>query len=145
MSQPFSSFNNFIGQICTKAVNMSSDVWWIALSNSAPTAGQAGQTYTAGNITEIASGGGYTQGTGIVLTTGSNTNSGGTYTWVATAALFTATGAVAQFDYAILVDTTASAQLFGWYQCASAITMANTDTFQISWSSNHVATWAATS
>ncbi len=139
MSQPFNKYNAFIGQMCLKTVNINTDTFVIYLSNTGPSAATA--TYSVGNITEIATGGGYTQGTGIVLTTGSNTNSAGTYTWVGTAALFTATGAVGQFDYAIISDTTASNYLMGWYQCVSAITMANTDTFQISWGSNQIATW----
>ena len=59
-----------------------------------------------------------------------------------TAALLTATGNVGQFDYVILYDVTAAPSaspfsaghpLIGFWQCVSAISMASTDTFQVSW------------
>ncbi len=140
MSQPFNKYNNGVQSIGTKAINFATDTFIFVLSNTGPTATTS--TYSVGNVTEIATGGGYTQGTGIAVSTTSFTNSSGTSTWVGTAALFTATGAVAQFDYAILVDSTASNALLGWWQCVSAITMANTDTFQISWGSNQILTLA---
>ncbi len=140
MSQPYNKYNNGVQSIGTKAINFSTDSFIFVLSNTGPTATTS--TYSVGNVTEIATGGGYTQGTGIAITTTSFTNASGTSTWVGTAALFTATGAVAQFDYAILVDVTASNALLGWWQCVSAITMANTDTFQISWGSNQILTLA---
>ena len=140
MSQAFNKYNNGVQSIGTKAINFATDTFIFVLSNTGPTATTS--TYSVANVTEIATGGGYTQGTGIAVSTTSFTNSSGTSTWVGTAALFTATGAVAQFDYAILVDSTASNALLGWWQCVSAITMANTDTFQISWGSNQILTLA---
>ena len=140
MPQAYNKYNNGIGTIvASNTVRFDTDSFILVLSNTAQTAGQAGQTYSVGNITEIATGGGYTQGTGITITTGSNTNTGGTYTWVGTAGLFTASGAVATFQYVIVFDnTSATKPLLGWWQCASAITMANTDTFQVSWASNQI-------
>lgn len=141
MSQPYNKFNGGIGAIvASDSVRFDTDAFIIALSNTLPTAGQAGQTYSTGNITEIATGNGYTRGTGIAVTTTTNTNSGGTYTWVGTAALLTASGGtIGPFQYAILYDnTSATKPLLGWWACVSAITMADTDTFQISWASNQI-------
>jgi hypothetical protein len=141
MAQPYNKFNGGIGAIvATDSVRFDTDTFIIALSNTLPTASQAGQTYSAANITEIATGNGYTRGTGVAMTTGSNTNTAGVYTWVATAALLTASGgALPTFQYAILYDSTSATKpLLGWWAAASAITMADTDTFQISWASNQV-------
>ena len=116
---------------------MSSDTFILVLSNTTPVATTS--LYTTSNVTEISSGGGYTQGTGIPISTTSYTNSSGTSTLVGTASVLTATGAIGPFDYAILVDNTATGKpLLGWWQCVSAITMANTDTFAVSWGSNQI-------
>lgn len=132
--------------IASGTVRFDTDAFIIALSNTLPTAGQAGQTYSPSNITEIATlSSCYTQGTGIVITTGSNTNSGGTYTWVGTAAqvLNSNAGNFGPFQYAILYDNTSSTKpLLGWWAAASAITMATTDTFQVSWGSNQIIQWS---
>jgi hypothetical protein len=141
MAQPYNKFNGGIGAIvASDSVRFDTDAFIIGLSNTLPTAGQAGQTYSAANITEIATGNGYTRGTNIAVTTGSNTNTGGVYTWVGTAALLTASGGtIGPFQYAILYDnTSATKPLLGWWATASAITMADTDTFQISWASNQI-------
>ena len=148
MAQPYASFYGGIGTVVAgKGVDFANgaDAFIIGLSNTAPTAGQAGQTYSAANITEIATGNGYTRGTNIAITTGTNTNASGVYTWVGTAALLTATGAIGTFQYAVLYDNTAATKpLFGWWACASAITMANTDTFQISWATNQILQFSCT-
>ena len=137
MAQAYSKYNTGINFICAAAVNFSTDAFILALSNTTPATTTS--QYTVTNISEIGSSGGYTQGTGIPITTTSFLNSAGTSTWVGTAALFSATGAVPQFDFAILYDNTnTSKPLLGWWTCVTAITMASTDTFQVSWGSNQI-------
>ena len=149
MAQTYTKYYNGIQAICgsggSNNMNMGSDSFVLVLTNTAPTLTTA--TYSAGNVTEIATGGGYTQGTGISIYGATFTNTTGTSTLTGQASLFTASGAVAQFDYVILYDVTAAPSaspfsaghpLIGFWQCVSAISMASTDTFQVSWGSNQI-------
>ena len=62
----------------------------------------------------------------------SSTQSGGDYKLILEDKLFTATGAVPQFQYVILYnDTATNKELIGYYDYGSAVDMLDTNTFNI--------------
>ena len=109
-----------------ESINAGTDQWGIALSNTAPTA----TAFTAGT-SDLATGGGYTQG-GANVTTTSSTETGGTYRLIlADPATWTATGAnIGPFRYVLLVDKTVNLMI-GYWDYGSSITLlsANSDPF----------------
>lgn len=128
----FNKFNCFVEHMAEKIHNLSSDSLKIALSNSAPSATNSGLS----NITEIA----YTNlSTSRVLSGVSSSESSGTYTLDASDMVLTAAGAVATFQYVILYNDTPTAvagvnpadPLIGYWNHGSAVTMANTETYTI--------------
>jgi hypothetical protein len=125
----------FAINLANKVYDLDSDVFRWVLSNTAPV---AGSTNLLSNITQIATGGGYTQMTdgagGILATIPALVQSTQQVTMGHTQVIFTATGAVGPFRYIILVDDTPASPLnpvVGWLDHGSAITMANTDTYTI--------------
>lgn len=122
-----------------KIIDINSDFFRWVLTNTAPT---AGATLLLSNITQIATGGGYTQmsdGAGGLPTAGTGaltfSRTGQTTTISAGAnTVLTATGAVGPFRYLCLVDDTPATPLnpvIGYLDHGSAVTMANTDTYTI--------------
>lgn len=123
----FNKFNAFVADVANKTHNFGSDVFKVMLTNVAPTATNAVKT----DITEIAAGAGYTAG-GASLTLTSSTQSGGTYKYVASAAnpTWTSSGSFATFRYVVLYNSTAAgANLVGYWDFGSAVTLASTNTF----------------
>lgn len=122
------SYNKVAGsrEVLVEGINAGSDQWAIALSNTAP----SGTTFTAGT-TDLATGGGYTQG-GANVTTTTSAESSGTYRLIlADPATWTASGAnIGPFRYALLVDKTTN-HVIGYWDYGSSITLlsANSDTF----------------
>jgi hypothetical protein len=117
--------------LANKVYDLDSDTFRWAFSNTAPVLGS--------NITQIATGNGYTQmtyGAGGNLATMSALSSSGQTTTMAKSStdVLTATGAVGPFQYLFLVDDTPTSPLnpvTGWLNHGSAVTMANTDTYTI--------------
>lgn len=111
-----------------ESINAGSDQWAIALSNTAPSA----TAFTAGT-SDLATGGGYTQG-GANVTTVSSGESAGTYRLVlADPPVVTASGAnIGPFRYALLVDKTVNLMM-GYWDYGSSITLngTNGDTFAV--------------
>lgn len=100
--------------------DFSSDTFKVALSNTAPSAsGDA----VIGDITQIASGNGYTTG-GETLTTTSATQTGGTFTFVTTNDLtWAATPAnMATFQYYVLYNSSNN-KLIGWWDRGAGLTV----------------------
>lgn len=122
--------------LANKVYDLDSDTFRFVLSNTAPV---AGTTNLLSNVTQIATGGGYTQmtdGAAGLLATMSALSSSGQVTTVALASnvVLTATGAVGTFRYIILIDDTPTSPLnpvVGWLDHGVAITMAATDTYTI--------------
>jgi len=87
-------------------------------------------TYSAiSSITEIAAGGGYTAG-GLTITVTSSTQTGGVYKLILADQVLTATGTIAEWQYAVLYnDTAASKPPILWYTYANPVNMVNTNTF----------------
>jgi hypothetical protein len=84
------------------------------------------------DITEISSGNGYTAG-GITLTVSASSQTSGTYKLVIDDATMTASGgSVGPFQYVVIYnDTAANDELIGWYERASATTIADGDSLTL--------------
>lgn len=122
----FSKFNIFVQDLTHKVHDLSADQLVLALSNSAPTATNA----VLADITEIA----YTNLSSRNITTTSCTQTSGTLKLILANPTLTASGAVATFRYIILYNSTPTTPLkplIGWYDYGSAVTMANGDTFTV--------------
>jgi phage-related protein len=120
--------------IANKIHDFNSDTFRWVLSNTAPV---LASTFLLSNVTQIATGGGYTQmtdGANGLATTVSFSRTGQTTTVNTTQVVLTATGAVATFGYIILINDTPTSPLnpvVGWVTLSSAVTMALNDTFTI--------------
>jgi len=102
----------------------------IALTNTAPNA--ATHTVRA-DITELASGNGYTQNAAGLDIQNDYTESGGTGTLTGTDVVITASGGtVGPFRYVVLFNDTPAAPVdpvVGWWDYGSSITRQDTETF----------------
>jgi hypothetical protein len=124
----FNKFNDFAEQLLSGVHNFASHTFRVVLTNTAPV---ATNTILA-NITQISNGNGYT--TGGTATTMSVSETSGTARATGTDVVFTATGAVGPFRYAVLYNDTATSPadaLVGWWDYGSAVTLANTETFTV--------------
>jgi hypothetical protein len=120
-------FHSFVEALAEKVHNLGADTLKIALTNSAPLATNT----VLANITQIAAGNGYTTG-GNQATQTSSAQSGGTYKLVLSDVVFTATGSMGPFRYAVLHNETApNDELIGWYDYGSSITLASGETFTV--------------
>lgn len=123
----FNKFNSFVEAVGRKVHNLNADTLKVILTNSAPVATNAVLT----DITQIANGNGYTTG-GSTAASPSYAQTSGTAKLLATDVLFTATGAMGPFRYAVLYNSTATnGELIGWWDYGSAITLASGDTFLV--------------
>lgn len=125
----FTKFNAFVADLHNKVHNLSSDTLKLLLTNTAPVATNA----VKGDLTEITAGNGYVAG-GAAITVTSSVQTSGTYNLKASATTITATGPIGPFRYCAIYNSTAAGlNLIGWYDYGSAITMANTDTFTVTY------------
>lgn len=123
----YNKFNAFVLDLSNKVHNLGSDALWVSLTNTAPVATNA----VFADLTEIAAGNGYATG-GALSTLTSNTQTSGTEKLIIQNVVFTASGAVGPFRYAVLYNhTSASKQLIGWWDYGSTVTLANGDTFTV--------------
>lgn len=105
-----------------EGINSGSDSWVVKLATAV--------NQSAGTITEVANGNGYTTG-GNVASTSSATQSGGTYKLVLNSpSAWTATGAGFTFQYAVLVDSTTSTNV-GYWDYGSSQTVAPGETVTV--------------
>jgi hypothetical protein len=124
----FTKFHTFVEALAEKTHNLGSDTLKVALTNSAPTAATDDQL---ADITQIANGNGYLTG-GTAASISSSAQSGGTYKLVLADVVFTASGAMGPFRYAVLYnDTAAGDELIGYWDYGSSITLASGDTFTV--------------
>lgn len=123
----FNKFNSFVEAVAEKVHNLGSDTLKVALTNSAPVASNT----QLSNITQIANGNGYTTGgTQATITTSAQTS--GTYKLVLADVVFTASGSMGPFQYAVLYnDTATNDELIGWWDYGSAVTLASGETFTV--------------
>lgn len=129
----YNGINDWLDNMVENA-DLASDVFTVALSNTAP--GAEGTPPTGdgagvlANVTEIV----YTNLSSRVITTTSSTQTAGTYSLVLEDLVLTASGAVATFQYIYIYDDTVAVPvkpLVCYYDYGSALTLANGETLTI--------------
>lgn len=136
----FNKINAFVENLAEGVHNLGSGALKVMLTNSAPSASNTVKT----DITEISAGNGYTAG-GAAVTTSSSSQTSGTYSLVCADVVFTATGTVGPFRYAVLYNDTPTSPadpLIGWWDYGAALTLANGETFTVDFSGSGVLTLA---
>lgn len=124
----FNKFQDFSDQLIRGVHDFDAHTFKVALTNSAPV---ATNTILA-NITQIANGNGYTTGGTATTITVSETT--GTTTVSGTEVVFTASGAMGPFQYAVLYNDTATSPadaLIGWFDYGAAISLTAGETFTV--------------
>lgn len=125
-------YNVFVENLAEGVHNLGSNTLKIMLSNTAPNV----STHTVrADVTEISGGNGYTSGGTAITVTGSS-QSAGTYSLTQSADVtFTASGgSIGPFRYAIMYNDTPTSPadpLICYWDYASSITLADTETFTI--------------
>lgn len=121
----FNKFQPFVEALAEGVHNLGTDQLVVALTNTAPAAGDAVLT----NITEIS----YTNLSSRNVTTTGSSQTGGTYSLVCTDLVLTASGgSVGPFRYVVLYnDTPVNNNLIGYYDYGSSITLADGETLTI--------------
>jgi hypothetical protein len=124
----FNKFHCFVEDLAEKKHNLGSDTLKVYLSNATPS---ASADFVKADLAEITNQNGYTAP--LTLTVTSSAQSGGTYTLAANdPSVITASGTVGPFQYVVLYnDTATNDELIGWWDYASAVTLANGETFTI--------------
>jgi hypothetical protein len=131
----FNKFNSFVEALAEKTHNLGADTLTIALTNTAPAAGNT----VLANITEIS----YTNLSSRVLTGVTSSQTGGTYTLDAADLVLTASGTVPTFRYVVLYnDTATSDELIGYFDYGSAVDLLNGETFTITFDASGILTLA---
>jgi hypothetical protein len=131
----FNKFNSFVEALAEKTHNLGADTLTIALTNTAPAAGNT----VLANITEIS----YTNLSSRVLTSVTSSQTSGTYTLDAADLVLTASGTVPTFRYVVLYnDTATSDELIGYYDYGSAVDLLNGETFTITFDASGILTLA---
>lgn len=124
----YNKFQQFSEDILVGVHDFDAHVFKIMLTNTAPVATNS----VKANLTEISAGNGYTAGG--TATTISVTETSGTSKVTGTDVVFTATGAVGPFRYAVLYNDTPTSPadpLIAWWDYGSSISLANTETFTV--------------
>lgn len=121
-------FQPFVEALAEKVHNLGSDQLVIALTATAnaPAAANA----KLGDLVQIS----YTNLSTRNITTSTSAQSSGTYKLVLTDLVLTASGAVAAFQYVVMYNDTATAgpdDLISYWDYASAVTLANLETFTV--------------
>lgn len=122
----FNKFNVFAGDLGNKLHNLSTDVLKVMLSDVAPVATNT----VKGNITEIAAGNGYVAG-GLAAPQVSWAQVSGVWRLILSQITWTASsGAIAQFRYSVLYNSTAAAlNLIGWADYGAEVNIAVGNSF----------------
>jgi hypothetical protein len=131
----FVKFQAFVEHVAEKVHNLGADTLKILLSVDASAASDA---VKADLTSELAGGNGYTAG-GATVTITASAQSGGTYSLVGDDVVFTASGAVGPFRYAVLYNDTPSSPadpLIGYWDYGSNVTLANGETFTVNFGSS---------
>lgn len=107
-----------------EGVNCGTDQFVVALTNTLP----VNTNSVLADITEIS----YINLSSRNLTTASSSQSGGTFKLDFNDLVLTATGSVGPFRYVVIYDDTVTGDpLVAWFDYGSSITMANGDTFTL--------------
>ena len=114
-----------------EGINVGADSWKVALTNTSA----VGKTSFVAGTDDLATANGYTAG-GNACTVTTAAQTAGTYTFtLANPAVWTATGAIGPFQYAVLWDTTQGVPVAQW-DYGSPVTLASGDTFTFTFSGN---------
>jgi len=126
----FNKFNQFVEDLAKKVHNLNSDVLKVALTNTAPAAGNA----IFSDITEITAQNGYGAG-GSAASFSSGAQSSGTYKLVLNDVTFTASGgSFGPFRYVVLYNSTPTSPLkplIGYYDYGTGITVTSGNSFTV--------------
>lgn len=125
----YNKFNQFVQDLANKKHDLSADTFKVMLTNVAPVAANA----VKGDITDIASGNGYTAG-GTAAAITSSLQASGVLKWILGQVVFTATGNMAAFRYAVLYNDTQSSPvkpLIAWFDYGSSINMTAGSAFTV--------------
>jgi hypothetical protein len=127
----YNKFQQFAEDMPEKVHNLGSDTLKIMLTLVAPVATNS----VKADLTEIAAGNGYTAG-GTAVTVTTSADAAGTYTLAANQVVFTASGTMADFRYAVLYnDTSTSDSLIAWWDHGSTVTLTSGQTFTVQFGS----------
>ena len=124
----YNKFNQFTKDLIDGKHNFGSNVFKVMLTNTAPVA----TNQIKADITEITAINGSSAG-GTVTTITESTSSGVAKV-VGSNVVFTATGSVGPFQYAVLYNDTQTAPakpLIAWWDYGSSITLVNTETLTV--------------
>jgi len=124
----YNKFNQFTKDLIDGKHNFASNVFKVMLTNTAPVA----TNQIKADITEISAVNGYPAGG--TATTITETTASGVAKVVGSNVVFTATGAVGPFQYAVLYNdtqTTPVKPLIAWWDYGTPITMVNTETLTV--------------
>jgi hypothetical protein len=125
----FVKFQNFVGDLGLKVHELNADTLKVMLTNSTPNV--ATNTVKA-DLTDLSTANGYTAGGADSQNTYSQ--SGGTGTLAGTDIVWTASGAIGPFRYAVLYNDTPTSPadpLIGYWDYGSSITLASGETFTV--------------
>lgn len=125
----FVKYEVFSEHLAEKVHNLDTDTLKIALTNAAPNV--ATHTVLA-NITELGAGNGYTAGG--IDTQNATSRAGGTTSITGTDVVWTASGSMGPFRYAVLYNDTPTSPadpLIGYWDYGSSVTLANGETFTV--------------
>lgn len=126
----FFKFQDFSEQLIRGVHDFDAHTFKVYLSNAAPS---ASLDAVKADLAEIAAGNGYTAGGNATTITVAEVT--GTTTVSGTEVVFTATGAVGPFQYAVLYnDTSVSKNLVGAWDYGSSISLATGETFTVKFS-----------
>jgi hypothetical protein len=125
----FVKFNTFVGDLGIKVHNLNGDTLKVFLTNSTP---NVSTNTVKADLTDLSTANGYTAGGAAV--TNAYSGSAGTGTLTGTDIVWTASGAVGPFRYAILYNDTPTSPadpLIGYWDYGSSISLANGETFTV--------------
>jgi hypothetical protein len=126
----FFKFQDFSEQLIRGIHDFDAHTFKVYLSNAAPS---ASSDAVKADLAEIAAGNGYTAGGNATTITVAEVT--GTTTVSGTEVIFTATGAVGPFQYAVLYnDTSASKNLVGAWDYGTSVSLATGETFTVKFS-----------
>lgn len=124
----YTKFNSFVEAVAEKVHNLGSDVLRVALTNTAPVAGNT----VLANLTSVLAATNLSGATPFNLTASGSIQASGTYKLTINDLVLTATGAVGPFRYVAIYNFTATnSELIGWYDNGSSVTLTSGDTFTL--------------
>jgi len=129
----YNKFDQFVEDLAKKVHDLSSDQLKIGLTNTAPVAGNS----VLADLTSVLATTNLSGATPYNVTTTSCEQTSGTLKLILVDLVLTATGAVGPFRYVVLYNDTPTSPadpLIGWWDYASAISLANGETFTVDFS-----------